>query len=74
MLSPSQIKVIDLKQPKVRKLLMESLQDIVKERKYKMHQKEAKLFNQNYEGIVKNTMENRTLKVENSIIPPESLG
>ena len=62
--SPSSIKVIDLKQPKVRKLLMESLQDIVKERKQKMHQKEAKLFNSNYEQILKNTMKNRTVKVE----------
>jgi hypothetical protein len=46
---------------------MESLQEIVKERKQKNHQKEAKLFNENYENIIKNTMENRRLKVENSI-------
>lgn len=37
-----------------------------------MHQKEAKLFNNHYDNIIKNTMENRVLKVENSIMPPDS--
>lgn len=37
-----------------------------------MHQKESKLFNSNYDNIIKNTMENRAIKVENSIIPPDS--
>lgn len=46
---------------------MESLQEIVKERKQKMHQKEAKLFNSNYDQILKNTMQNRSVKVEQSI-------
>lgn len=34
--SPSSIKIIDLKQPNVRKLLMDSLQELVKERKDKL--------------------------------------
>ena len=32
---------------------------------------ESKLFNENYENIIKNTIENRSLKVENSIPNPE---
>ena len=38
--SPSSVKIIDLKQPNVRKLLMDSLQELVKERKDKMGQRE----------------------------------
>ena len=49
---------------------MESLEEIVKERKEKMHQKECKLFNSNYDNIIKNTLNNRNMKVENSIIGP----
>ena len=40
--SPSSIKVIDLRQPKIRKLLMDSLQEIVKDRQSKLHQRESK--------------------------------
>lgn len=49
---------------------MESLEEIVKERKIKMHQKESKLFNSNYDQIIKHTMQNRVLNVEKSINPP----
>ena len=31
---------------------------------------ESKLFNENYENIIKNTIQNRSLKVENSIPNP----
>jgi hypothetical protein len=68
--SPSSIKVIDLKQPNVRRLLMDSLQEIVKERKNIMHQKESKLFNHNYDQIIKHTMQNRVLNVEKSVPAP----
>lgn len=50
---------------------MESLQDIVKSRKVHNHQKEAKLFNANYDNIIKNAMSNRILKVEKSIPDPD---
>jgi len=46
---------------------MESLQEIVKERKTKFHHKEARDFNLNYHQIIKNTLQNKTLKVENSL-------
>ena len=51
---------------------MESLQEIVKSRKVKYHQKEAKLYNENYDNIIKNTIKNRILKVEKSIPNPIS--
>ena len=70
--SPSQIKVIDLKQPNVRRLLMESLEEIVKDRKTRLHQRESKLFNSNYDQIIKHTMQNRVLNVEQSVTPPDS--
>jgi hypothetical protein len=42
---------------------MESLQDLVKERKIKMHQKERKDYNNNYEQLIKNTFDNKSLKI-----------
>ena len=38
--SPSSIKIIDLKKPNVRKLLMDSLQELAKERKTKLGHRE----------------------------------
>jgi len=42
----------------------------VKSRKVKYHQKESKLYNENYDNIIKNTIKNRILKVEKSIPNP----
>jgi hypothetical protein len=48
----------------VRKLLLDSLQEIVNSRK---HQRQSKKYNQNYDQIIKDTANNRTLKIEKSI-------
>ena len=69
--SPSSIKIIDLRQPKVRRLLMDSLQEIVDGRKTRYHQRESKLFNEKYEQIIQDAKLNRTLKIETSIPHPQ---
>ena len=49
---------------------MDSLQELVKERKFKMHQKESWQFNDKYDAIIKNTLQNRTVNIEKSIPTP----
>ena len=49
---------------------MDSLQEIVEDRKVKLHQKESKLFNKNFEPIIKDTINNRTFKLEKSVPSP----
>lgn len=65
--SPSSVKIIDLRQPKVRELLMTSLQEIVDNRKNKLHQRGSKHFNKNYDQIIKDTLSKPTFKLEKSI-------
>ena len=58
--SPSTIKVIDLRNPNIRKLVMDSLNDIIVERKKSRHSN-----NLNYHNILQSTPQ--TLRVHNSI-------
>ena len=52
---------------------MQQLQKIREERKDKMHQKQARNFNEMYDQILNNILQNKTLKVEKSIPDPNSI-
>ncbi len=57
------IKVIDLRNPQIRKLVMDSLNDIIAERnKSRMHKHQHNL---NYQNILQSTP--RVLRIQNSI-------
>lgn len=51
---------------------MDSLQELVKERKHKMHQRESWQFNEKYDAIIKNTIQNRRVNIEKAIPPPKA--